>query len=336
MRKKITETKKGDLKCSHDDYSVSELPVYPYGQQAPYAADYGGPSDHRPRYGDSKRDSDASGSFGRESPDEKRIDGTAIRPLDDFAYARARKPTIHPEDMTGITKSGVRSAYDKKSEDFRKGLSKAFGFGSKKTPKVIEEDEPPYEPSRRPQTGRGGPFNGEHGHRVVVNQVYELPGDTASGPPTLPPPNTELPPLPPEFQARRWIGTGRPVQRWNKLRKDPELWDPNGDTLIYLCSKEQNQRPDPSFRLSSQIIEATDSRYLITLLREGYTDEDASHASPDPTSPPATPALSAVGMPASVALSRPLPILEMTYITDEFCIDFVSLEHLVQRTPIRQ
>ncbi|CAN8100987.1 unnamed protein product [Discula destructiva] len=287
VRKKITETKKGELKAPGDGYAVNELPVLPYGQQGQHTADFG---DHRPGYAPTNRNSDASGSLGRESPDEKRIGGEVIRPLDDFAYARARKPTIKAEDMTGITKSGVRSAYDKKSEDFRKGISKAFGFGGKKG-KGTEGNGHGTEASRRPHTGRGGPYNGEQGRVGSAGQIYELPGDTAAGPPTIPPPSAQLPPLPNELQVRRWIGTGRPVQRWNKLRKDPELWDPNGDVLIYLCSKEQNHSLDPSLRLSSHIIEATDSRYLVTLLREGVTEDDTSMPSS-----PGTPALSAVGI----------------------------------------
>ncbi|KAH7324340.1 hypothetical protein B0I35DRAFT_423948 [Stachybotrys elegans] len=89
----------------------------------------------------------------------------------------------------------------------------------------------------------------------------------------MPPPNTKLPPIP-QPPIKRWIGAGRPVARWNKLRKDPELWDPNGDVLVFLCRKGQSPRPPPSFRLSSHIIEATESRYLITLLREGFNEED--------------------------------------------------------------
>lgn len=91
-----------------------------------------------------------------------------------------------------------------------------------------------------------------------------------------PPPNTKLPPIP-QPPIKRWIGAGRPVGRWNKLRKDPELWDPNGDVLVFLCRKGQSPRPQPSFRLSSHIIEATESRYLVTLLREGFNEEDVMH-----------------------------------------------------------
>ncbi|KAJ4397504.1 hypothetical protein N0V93_001734 [Gnomoniopsis smithogilvyi] len=278
VRKKITETKKGELKHGRDEhYAVSELPSPLHSQQNHHVSGYGGLSD---RYAESERERDVvspSGSQDQEYFDGRRLDANAIRPLDDFAYGRARKPTIKAEDMTGIAKSGVRSAYDKKSDNIRKGLSKAFGFGNKKSKHEAGDDN--FETARalRPNTARRGSVNGEHiqiPHRS--QQVYELPGESSAGPPSKPPPNTHLPPLPAEFQARRWIGNGRPVQRWNKLRKDPELWDPNGDVLIYLCSKGQNHRADPSLRLSSHIIESTDSRHLITMLREGVVEDGVS------------------------------------------------------------
>lgn len=280
VRKKITETKKGETKHSQDElYAVSELPVALHGQHGQHVAEYG--SDQHLRYTDSDRDSHVvspSGSQEYDHFDGRRMEANAIRPLDDFAYARARKPTIKAEDMTGITKSGVRSAYDKKSDNIRKGLSKAFGFGNKKGKQEAAEDPLGTPRTLRSSTGRGGPFNGEHGqvpHRGS-HQVYELPGESSTGPPSLPPPSTQLPPLPAEVQVRRWIGNGRPVQRWNKLRKDPELWDPNGDVLIYLCSKGQEHRADPSLRLSSHIVESTESRYLVTMLREGVIEDGAS------------------------------------------------------------
>lgn len=102
-----------------------------------------------------------------------------------------------------------------------------------------------------------------------------------------PPPTGKLPPIP-QPPIKRWIGAGRPVGRWNKLRKDPELWDPNGDVLVFLGRRGQQPRPPPSFRLSSHIIEATESRYLVTLLREGFIDDDI-HALPMPPSPAGAP-----------------------------------------------
>lgn len=51
-------------------------------------------------------------------------------------------------------------------------------------------------------------------------------------------------------------------------------WDSNGDVLVYFGHKGQVPHPHPSFRLSSHIIEATESRFLTTLLREGLLPDD--------------------------------------------------------------
>lgn len=297
VRKKITETKKGEggpARQPQDEVAaISELPVPSYG---PYGQDgtlSGNDSGHFQTFADARMDSNMAsptGSHERDSADGKRTEGNAARPLDDFAYARARKPTIKAEDMSGISKSGMRSAYDKRSEDIRKGLSKAFGFGNKKGKRETAErplDTRPESASTvRPHYRKGDLMNEHNPIRYPhPPQIYELPAESSAGPPTMPPPTTTLPPLPLGSQVRRWIGTGRPVQRWNKLRRDPELWDPHGDVLIYLGPKGHNPRVEPSLRLSSHIIEATDSRYLITILREGAV-EDLKSLPPSPPDAP--------------------------------------------------
>lgn len=110
-----------------------------------------------------------------------------------------------------------------------------------------------------------------------TNIPSELDPWGEAAPPPPPPPTSKLPPLPAAAQPppmKRWTGAGRPVQRWNKLRKDPELWDPNGDVLVFFGHRGQTPKPNPSFRLSSHIIESTESRPLITMLREGSVEED--------------------------------------------------------------
>ncbi|KAI9766639.1 MAG: hypothetical protein M1840_006450 [Geoglossum simile] len=75
-----------------------------------------------------------------------------------------------------------------------------------------------------------------------------------------------------ETRIKRWLGGGKPPQPWNKLRKDPELWDSTGDTLVFFGHEtHQTSRPPPSFRISSSVLEETESAFLITILREGYT-----------------------------------------------------------------
>ncbi|KAI0466226.1 hypothetical protein F4859DRAFT_329893 [Xylaria cf. heliscus] len=214
-------------------------------------------------------------------------------PMPDYAYARARKPVLKTEDVSGIERSGFRSAVDKKSDDIRKGLTKAFTLGLKKKKDVQLPDRAPSSATLRPHYYDADDYE--------TNELPSLPIHKSSGAirdpdhqaAIPPPPSTKLPPVPPPSAPpiKRWIGAGRPVQRWNKLRKDPELWDPNGDVLVYFGRKDQPQRPNPSFRLSSHIIEATESRFLVTLLREGSTEDDYAQINSPPSPVGAPPML---------------------------------------------
>lgn len=282
VRKKITETRKTD--ASQPVPRISELPspTTPHEPQRQDSIGVGAPNARLLRLAD-ERELDVVTPLGhrRDSLDGKRPDG--FRPLDDFAYARARKPHIKAEDLSGIAKSGVRSAYDKRSEDVRKGLAKAFSWGKKTKRGEVDlpaETRPSSGATMRPTLSH--PDDTRHAGPLSPSQVFELPAESDAGPPTFPPPASTLPPLPQGPQIWRWIGTGRPIQRWNKLRKDPELWDPNGDVLVYLAAKGQQPRCNPSLRLSSHIIESTESRLLITMLREGFIDEDDEDVFPLP------------------------------------------------------
>ncbi|KAK3934302.1 hypothetical protein QBC46DRAFT_325326 [Diplogelasinospora grovesii] len=223
-------------------------------------------------------------------------------PLEDFAYARARRPVIKTEDVSGIEKSGLRSMLDKKSDEVRKGLAKTFAFKKKDKKEHDMEKMMDFRPQsaatvRGPAHASNQAGDGDTGYDADSYLPVQHPGNSRqhpgqpwdeSGSLVSPPPSTKLPPVPQASGAapiKRWIGAGRPVQRWNKLRKDPELWDPNGDVLVFFGHKGQSPRPNPSFRLSSHIIEATESRYLITLLREGSTEEDV-HMPPSPIGAP--------------------------------------------------
>ncbi|KAM7221938.1 hypothetical protein V8F06_002689 [Rhypophila decipiens] len=249
-----------------------------------------------PHYGDR-----SGGSQSGSSVDGRRETSTPHfnRPLEDFAYARARRPAIKTEDVSGIEKSGLRSMLDKKSDGVRKGLAKTFAF--KKKDKRAQEDRgiefrPQSSATVRPLPGASVYSDeGHHGYDAELSPgMYQGPSHSSmspnweeSGSYMSPASSANLGAAPAMSQIplKRWIGAGRPVQRWNKLRKDPELWDPNGDVLVYFGQKGQSPRPNPSFRLSSHIIEATESRYLITLLREGSTEEDI-HMPPSPVGAP--------------------------------------------------
>ncbi|KAI0547024.1 hypothetical protein F4679DRAFT_378041 [Xylaria curta] len=306
VRKKITEPKTGDKGASTargrsksvsvhntaDDGSVYDYPM-------PQGTGFGTTNARLLKFSDPTYEGDAGhyrselanlgnnsgGSQSGSSENERREVGwQAPGPMPDYAYARARKPVLKTEDVSGIERSGFRSAVDKKSDDIRKGITKAFKLGRKKKD-VQLPDRAPSSATLRPQYYDADSYG--------TNEIPSLPTHKSSGAlpdpdyqiSIPPPPSIKLPPVPPSTAPpiKRWIGAGRPVQRWNKLRKDPELWDPNGDVLVYFGRKDQPQRPNPSFRLSSHIIEATESRFLVTLLREGSTEDDYSQMNLPPS-----------------------------------------------------
>ncbi|KAK4443858.1 hypothetical protein QBC34DRAFT_310145 [Podospora aff. communis PSN243] len=340
VRKKITQTKEGDRaagvrsraksSASSDNATISEYPI----DHMPSRHDGGGRDGGRHRditgvgttnarflkFSEPARESEVLNyqndmtSYGHHSGGSQSggssIDGrretggpsahSHSRPLEDFAYARARRPAIKTEDVSGIEKSGFRSILDKKSDGVRKGIAKAFTFKGKDKKSPDAERMPDFRPmsSATVRPNQPNPVNYsssgdlQDGYDADTSPVFSgssqaNPWDD-SGSLVAPPPSSKLPPIPAAGNTppiKRWIGAGRPVQRWNKLRKDPELWDPNGDVLVFFGHKGQVPRPNPSFRLSSHIIEATESRYLITLLREGSTEEDI-HMPPSPVGAP--------------------------------------------------
>ncbi len=282
---------------TRDDYGAHERPLSP-------GTSYGSTNARLLKFSESIREPDFSSyrpeaaNFSNQSNDSQSGGsdagmGDSHTPryhgsIPDFAYARVRKPVLKTEDMSGIERSGFRSAVDKKSEGVRKGITKAFSFGRKKkkgdgmNPASLSPIGPgPYDDYSLPHDPDEGPaFSGQFANPTptVMDMEHYYMMSQSQPPLSMLPPNT--PPI------KRWIGAGRPVQRWNKLRKDPELWDPNGDVLVYFGHKGQNPRPNPSFRLSSHIVEATESRFLITLLREGATDDDDMQISPSPIGAP--------------------------------------------------
>ncbi|VBB81773.1 Putative protein of unknown function [Podospora comata] len=326
VRKKITETKTGEQQglgrarakstTSSDNVTISDYPIGSMPalrQERDLVTGVGTTNARFLKFSEHAREDEmmayrdvpsyvpqSSGSQSGSSVDGRR-DGASTsqrnRPLNDFAYARARRPVIKTEDVSGIEKSGLRSMLDKRSDDFRKGLAKTFAFKKKDKKGSNAEKAGDFRPESS-ATVRPSPISADFndGYDADVSPIQYQPSPSGPHPGVpwddtgmlSPPPSGKLPPTPGSSGAppiRRWIGAGRPVQRWNKLRKDPELWDPNGDVLVFFGTKGQSPRPNPSFRLSSHIIEATESRFLITLLREGSTEEDI-HLPPSPAGAP--------------------------------------------------
>lgn len=222
---------------------------------------------------------------------------------DDMAYARVKRPILPNLEISGIEKSTTREKMDKMSESARKALG-GFSFGKKKKRKDADAMEPEEEDDRareqdslRPPTSATLRLSNElypqqEGHLDLAGSggaqrqqpytIQEVNEEPQPPPLRTSPPQVQLPALPTTPQIRRWLGQGRKPQKWNKLRKDPELWDHHGDTLIYLGHEtNQTAHRTPSFRLSSSVLEQTGSRYFIDCLRDGYIDGSDISSSPE-------------------------------------------------------
>ncbi|OTB02726.1 hypothetical protein M426DRAFT_48220, partial [Hypoxylon sp. CI-4A] len=305
VRKKITEPKSEPRSQGNNHYpEQDDVSVEDYGM--PQGTGYGTTNARFLKLAEPAREAEltsfrnqipslsntSSGSQSGGSESGKRDGGSGSQhqgPMADYAYARARRPVLRTEDVSGIERSGFRSAVDKKSDEFRKGLTKAFSFGNKK--KKALDIRPESSATVRGHRDADS-FDMNEVPIMQVQNPQHLVWDPEYQQMISPPPSAKLPPIPQPSTTppiKRWVGAGRPVQRWNKLRKDPELWDPNGDVLVFFGRKGQSPRPNPSFRLSSHIIEATESRFLITLLREGSTEDDYEmrmHMPPSPIGAP--------------------------------------------------
>lgn len=196
---------------------------------------------------------------------------------DDMAYARAKKPQLPNLEVSGIEKSATREKMDKMSENARKAFS-GMSFGKKKKKKDEEYDHarPPTAATMRPVNENNPPEEPEFIQQSTITKNRPAQLQEIHEEPVRPgPPTGKLPPLPPAPQMKRWIGNGRQPQNWNKLRKDPELWDPHGDTLVFLAHENHRvARSPPSFRVSSHVLESIDSHFFTNALRNGYLDDN--------------------------------------------------------------
>ncbi|KAJ1324539.1 hypothetical protein MN608_10605 [Microdochium nivale] len=333
VRKKITDTKKGQgptrvrpgsvgsrSGSNVDDDGFGNVSVH---QMAAYPPTNG----RLLKFSDSARASDTSlhldtsnygthsyGSREGEVGDERSPTAMNTRQYDhaqDHSYAPPRRSTRKTEDVSGIEKSGFRSTVDKKSEEMRKNITKAFSFGNKKK-KATEElaIRVPSAATHSTHSAYGEPSlqaTSEYAFSPDMSTTEEQWNSNLHQLVSSPP-SSKLPPLPSVADAppvKRWLGGGRPVQKWNKLLKDPELWDPNGDVLVYYGFKGQTPRPNPSFRLSSHIIEATESRALLTLLREGLIEDEEGTMYFPPSPIGAPPMLRKQGYGRSTRLTPP-------------------------------
>ncbi|KUJ21146.1 uncharacterized protein LY89DRAFT_681755 [Mollisia scopiformis] len=65
-----------------------------------------------------------------------------------------------------------------------------------------------------------------------------------------------------DMSVRRWDGAARSSTEWDGLRRDPELWFPNGNCLVHLYERGQSRR-GPAFKLPMDALIATNCYPLI-------------------------------------------------------------------------
>ncbi|KAL9099665.1 MAG: hypothetical protein Q9163_004866 [Psora crenata] len=180
-----------------------------------------------------------------------------------------RRTSIHIESVSAVeldVMASQRTSVSPSSHDQRGSLRNLFAKGGNTQPdvprEITEALRQPFEPN---QLGTKVTIEATRPIRTQADRRIELKG------------------LQEAASAKRWAGTGRPGEAWGKLIRDPELWDPTGDTYIYFGY----QRPDPSFRIKSSILEETKSEELINKLREGHCNPAKRPNSPaDSTSTP--------------------------------------------------
>ncbi|KAI9834411.1 MAG: hypothetical protein M1819_003022 [Sarea resinae] len=203
------------------------------------------------------------------------------------SHELSRRQTARPRiETTAISKSTLRAFMDSKSDSIRNKLASKFAskdesqsqstsqqyrpaaaLGTYDDARSYQRSPPPISPREAlPTEGRNWRGNSDGsgmGHRGGPNIGDRPP------------------------QIKIWVGGGKKPQPWNRLRKDPELWDETGDTLVYLGQETASAAlPPPSYRVHSSLLENTKSLFLITLLREGYTFSDDYPSVPSPTTIP--------------------------------------------------
>ena len=219
-----------------------------------------------------------------------------------------------PSDLGDYRRSDPQLLDKRSGGGLRKGLAKTFGFGGSKKDKDFSKDWLPERPAssattrpaslNQPVVNDGFDFDSNRPTRprLASTTISSLPSpsqlsptspqySSVDNPITMtgaivpgglprpgPPPTTKLPAVPPSNpgpQIKRYAGAGRPPSRWSKLRRDPELWDPHGDVLVYFSHPTQGE--NPNLRISSRVIEATRNLYLIKLLRDSFVQENPQH-----------------------------------------------------------
>ncbi|MCJ1350499.1 MAG: hypothetical protein MMC33_000480 [Icmadophila ericetorum] len=188
-------------------------------------------------------------------------------------YAYPSPPARKPRPIiiaSAIEKSDFRIHFDGMSKSVRGKIGKLIKRGSENP-----------EPRIRQPTGSGSSESGSRS-TVFASSLTIVPSPTPATPPLdglgtfLYSPSVSSQqshrarPYEGSTQGiRRFEGGGKlPKLEWRSMANNPELWDSNGDTLIYMYTRGSRTKPPPSFRVSSTVIYESGSTTFIGQLRD--------------------------------------------------------------------
>lgn len=185
-----------------------------------------------------------------------------VKVVDNSNYSHSpwllRRTSIHVESTPNEAWQDDSSSHREvapsiRSNDEKKRLRNLLTkFGNRLAEDHQSEDGSTYRVAGQPHD------SSDFGTRVLIEAAQPLKVQTGK--------RHEMKGLEQAASVKRWPGNGNPAEPWGKLAKDPELWDPAGDTLVYYGY----QRPQASFRVKSFILEGTRSETLVSMLQEGY------------------------------------------------------------------
>ncbi|KAI9834693.1 MAG: hypothetical protein M1826_000095 [Phylliscum demangeonii] len=198
--------------------------------------------------------------------------GHSVSSLSSWSSQERRRPRS-PSDSGRLEKSAFRTFVDSKSDALRSKLSfRSASSSALYAPRPRDRLSPipvPVHQRAASWTGDGGIAS----LRPPSDEATLNFGEHLSS-------------------VKRWAGGGKMPQPWSKLRKDPELWDPTGDTLVYLGHELHGTgRPNASLRIHSSVLLETGSAFFLTILREGAVDTVDYALPPTPVSPSRSPAI---------------------------------------------
>ena len=189
-------------------------------------------------------------------------------------YDIARKFT--PVMDSQISKSKFRSLVDRNSENVRQGLTKTFGSKKKKQEYYPETHATCRAEATESEAGREAGIEADNHVSTITNsQPSKMRSTGVLGVDSARPrrPEGAPSPIPQGPSMKKWLGNGKAPELWRKLgTRDPELWDSNGDTLVYFGQPSQNLHP--SFCISSYLIQQTRSTLLDRMLRDGAVERN--------------------------------------------------------------